>query len=256
MTKNPNIKTDEGSTIKNMLDFCHGIFDSINFSITPEGIHCLDKNADGTMMVDIKLKSKQFNFFKCESMKFAINSANIPKIMKNIKKDDKIAIFATSDEKISFRVKDKKGDRKKLHDVPIQFFTSKLDEGAPDFGKLLPTVVVNAQDFQKACKTLNAIDKIVKIQAQEHSIMFQVNSPTIGLCAEYFGKWKKDDPVIFTLTLESKMLIDINKCSSLSKQKKLLLYAKPDLPFRINSNVGDLGEVDIYLTCKEDPSKM
>lgn len=249
MSKNLNLKTDEGSTIKNFLDLCHSVYDKINIEITTKGLKSVDVNNDGTIMMDINLVNTFFTFYQVKKdVKFSIESANLPKLMKTIKKEDKVRIFATEPEKISIKIKNKKDERGKLNNIPIHPYNPRTDELPPSYGDVLPTVVVNSGDFQKMCKSLGGIDKNVSIIAQDKAIRFSVESPTIGDTAEHFGKWKKDGEKIFELILPTKSLTDISKCSTLSKHKKLRIYAIKGLPLRISTEIGGLGTLEIYLT--------
>lgn len=251
-----NIKTDEAYTFKNLFDLCHNVFDHINIRIDERGVYLCDVNNNKTTMIVATLHSKNFRVFDIsEKQEFSIESANLPKMTKTIKRKDNLALFIdpNHDDSLGLKVKDGSGERNNVNYIPVHDYET-TDERPPDsdvYQEHLPTATINSSDFQKMCKSVNGIDKTVTIKAQSQAILFEVSSPTIGRHVERFGKWKRDQETIYNITLPTKVLIDISKCSSLSHNKKLRIYAKPELPFRISTEVGGLGQIDIYINNTE-----
>lgn len=246
-----NIKTDEGYSIKTLLELLYNVFTDINLNITKNSIEMCDINKGKNILIQFCLYKKFFNEFKIkEEKKFSIESIKISEITKNIKKKDNIYICINKEDNIRIKIKD--GNNKKINiNKNISHYKNNDTFEPPDenlYKDYTPTCCISSSDFHKLCKNMVNVDKSVNIKAQEKGICFSVNNVTLGSNNSFYGKWNKENEILFDKNYSTTALSSIIKCCTLPYSKKIHIYAIKNLPLRINCSIGSIGEINIYIT--------
>lgn len=242
-----NIRTQDGYHLKLLFDFLQHALRTIPFYIDEDSIKSRSIDNHEISLIDVKLDSDNFRIFNCPTpMNFGINSQHLYKMVKSTKKKDGIALFIDSQKSDKLGISpDTSGDNKPSTNwVKIQTIQN-LEIIFPE-GYSRP-VVATSSEFQKICKDMSNIGKIVTISAGKTWIKFECDAGEIMSSERIIGVC--DDKEIYRHSFHTSNLTRLVKVVGISQNIKI--YTKQDLPLLIVINIGTLGHMSVYTKSNE-----
>lgn len=206
------------------------------------------------VLIDLKLFGENFTTYKFNNDKkmfLGINLNHFHKMLKSIKKKDSIELFIddSAPTDLGIKVIPKENNRTTISYVKIQSIQN-LDIDLPNgYGK--PTIISSAE-YQKIIKDMGNIGNIMKVTSRNSTIEFSCNAGGILKRTVRFGDDDDEDDEDkntqeFVQEFNTEQLCRITKLAGLGKN--IQVYSGK--PLLLKSNVGDIGNISIYIKSKE-----
>ena len=246
-------RTDEQSyVIKCLIDLVQHCMKSACFELRPEGIYLTHIDQHKKILIDLELIGKSFFEYDCKQNQIiGINLIHFHKMVKSIKKKDSITLFINRDKPdfLGICVEQLQNKRKTTSYVKITRVQYVKHE-PPLLSRYGSSVTIKTNEFQKMCKEMNSIGKLIKVSATNSSITFTCNGELYHREVNLgrFDEGKKN--VKYNADFNTDQLTQLMKISGLSTQ--MHIYAKEGLPLLFESNVGNIGHIKIYSKSKQE----
>lgn len=245
--KDVKIKTKEGFIMKIIIELYENFVHLCTFSLDKNKWKINEVDEDRKVFISSEFSGSNFDEFKVdEPCHLPVNLEHMKKIVSSMKKKNSFAMVRFIKERDNLYIKTKDPETSKEGGGRVVIFPDepvKEISDWPDISDLHPACIVNNAEFRRSCKSMNGSGKSVRIEGQANAVRF-CSVDTLYDKTEKFGKWKKDEDIIFSTEIETKQLVNLTKCAGLSS--KLKLYCLPEA-FVIAIDAGHLGSVKIYL---------
>lgn len=251
------IKTIEAHAIKTLVELLQNSLKIGCFVIKKDNISLRMMDSNKKILIDLDLNAKYFNYYKYEQsnndqINIGVNLSHMHKMIKSIKKRDSIEIYIYKETPTKLFIKITPRDLSKvtISCLKIQNIES-LNIDLPD--TYHHSVLVSSSEFTKTCKDLLTVSPslIVKgypfyIKLKSEIINMFSREVTLGECRK--EDCKNGDDCIYHEEFDNNFLSKFLKISGL--HNNLTLNFQPQMPFQIQSRVGSLGTVSLYIKSK------
>jgi len=239
------IKTADAESIKILLELLSSSTPNLFLEVTNEGIFSKildkDKIIGSHLLFDVRLFARNFSFYHVQSpIKISINIKQLSKMMKIIKKKLSITLFidAATPSKMSIDV----GGT--ITHVNVQYDVLNFDIDLPEEYPFF--YVISSDKFYRLCKNLGNIGKHFSIDTETTGMVFGTNDEGIFIRnsrvnALYHGATFQQLSSKYDIRILQKIL----KITRLGKIVKF--YMGDDMPLRIESSIGVLGELNTFV---------
>ena len=243
---------DNGILFKTPIDVMYGVFNLLVLNLSDAGIGSRMMNTRSTMLFDLFLRAENITNFKIQRpMIFGINVSHLREILSPTKKDDKVILEIRAEEpdKLYIKIipKNKQGHVNTgfVAINNIQIVEIELPQG---YEIHLSGCI---QVFSKMWKNLGAISKVVRIYGNSSKITFQSSvDGMLGKGVDFYNADKlASDLIEFDQSYNKDDLLHLSKLSNLGKTVEM--YVHKDLPFKITTNIGNIGDMSIYIQNKD-----
>lgn len=235
--------TNDGFMFKILGEILHNTLKVITLTINEKGIFSKVMDSHKKLLVDISMDAINFNYYNCKNpMFFGINVSHLYRIISSIKKKDSISLIIEEDNptELQIVVIPKEKDHTEISCISIQNIQS-LDIDVPENYNY--PVHVSSAKFQKMCKDMLNIGKEIVVYGSDTSISFRCETPGIYKKKVSFGEENSEEIPMYTFEVEQ--LVRISKISSLGNV--LYVYLQENLPLKLQSNIGNIGKISIYI---------
>ena len=257
-------KSQNAYLVKILAELLQNNIKTACFAIDKNGIKLCQMDAHGTILINVCLESEHFSIYKFkpkERLYIGLNLNHFHKMLRSIKKKDSVELYIKGDEPddLGIKVIPRENNRITTSFIKIQKHQT-LEISIPTgYGK---PIIVPSSDYQKMCKDMTHIGKIINIVAKNYHIQFKCN--TGGILKRYveFGEMDDDSDgdsdndeksEEYDQTFTTEQLSKITKIAGLGGNMQI--YAKPGKPLLFKSPIGSLGKISLYLKSKEDIEK-
>lgn len=243
-------ETKSGHIIKSLAEnLQHSKSKKASFVITKDKITSRMINPRKTTMHDLVLDRDKFDTYHLTQHKIeiSINLKLFYKMLRTVKKNDIVTLFIEKSrpDKLGIKVVPKDGSRITTSYITTQSIQCMAIE--------LPTgydnpVNVSSSEFQKMCKEMNNIGKVVDVYSTNFYIKFSCTAGDIYSKEIILGKIDHDienNKEDYRETFNMDRLVRIHKIAGLGTN--IQIYTKTDLPLLVKSPIGDLGRISIYI---------
>lgn len=240
--------TKEGYMFKILGEILHNTLKTVNIEIDENGIYSKMMDSHKKFLISIKLESKNFGTYVCKnSLLFGLNIGHFYKIISSIKKKDIISLVIDEDSpnELQIVVTPRERDHKEVSKINIQNIQS-IDIEIPQIYN--HPIHVSSTKFQKMCKDMLNIGKEIHVHGNPEHITFECETPGIYKKKISFGNEDyngSSDQSVYKYTFEAEQLVKISKIASLGNI--LYVYLDNTLPLLINSQIGSLGDISIFI---------
>lgn len=245
-------KTKNSSTIKTLIELIYNNIKESYITLSKKGIYLI--NTDRKLLFEFTLFSHQFDEYEFNhktDLDICLNFTHLYTLLRNIKKKDILEIFMEEKEKVGIKtITDNKktisfittNDGRKINiPSPIKMYTS--------------FIVVPSNAYSDMCKSLNNIDTVVRVQAGNNQIAFHCEIPDLFSRTVVFGKeLEKDEDYTYDQQFLTESLTRIQKIAGLAIT--IRVSAKTNLPLLLQSDIGDIGLLNIFLQNKSQLEKL
>lgn len=250
------IFTHEAYTFKVLAELLSNCIKEACFVINEKGITLTgtdSKSPSGTKLVHLELKRVNFPIYEVpkEELQIGINLSHLFKMLKSIKKKDKLTLFINKNNPLNLGILIQGNENNFFSEnyVVITNYRS-LDTEFPE-GYDRP-IISSSKEFTKL-KSLNRVSKYIQITFFKQKIEFFCDKDNIYSKKITFGDTTNADEVedseTFSLRYETEQIIQLVKVAGLSQIVRI--YYDKILPLKFQLNVGSLGEISIYMKSKE-----
>ena len=186
-------------------------------------------------------------------MFLGINLNHFHKMMRPIKKKDQVELFIDDEfpNNLCIKVTPKENNRTTTSTVKIQSIQN-LEIDLPT-GYSNP-ISISSINYQKMLKELGNIGNMIQVSAKKYSIDFSCSATGVYGRTVSFGDVEDNDDnneIKYIQDFNTETLSRISKLAGLSTNIQIF----PGKPLYFKSNVGNLGEINIYIKSKEQIEK-
>jgi len=251
-------KTVEGYTLKVLVELLHNIFKTACFIITPESISLRMMDTHRRTLVDLTLESSRFIHYSLEAtdpLNIGVNLTHLNRMLRTIKRKDQLILFIKNIQtrEIGIQVIPKDFSRLTTSFIKIQNIQN-LEIDLPRIRN--QSVLISSNEFSKMCKDIFNLSTHIFIFANPSHIKFQCNVGNVFCREVHLGdmdRFKSLEEFEFKDEFDTEQLGKILKISSLSSNFNI--FYEKDLPLLFSSNIGSLGNIQIYIKSKSQWSE-
>ena len=254
-------KTSEAFLIKILAELLQNNIKTSCFVIDHRGIKLRMMDHHRKILIDITLDAESFSMYRFRAdqpKSVGLNLNHFHKMLKTIKKKDSLQLFINDDfpTDLGIRVIPKENNRITTSTIKI-LNVQNLDIDLPGGGSYGKPVIVPSSEYQKTIKDMNNIGNIINIVSKNFHIKFQSDAGGILKRKVEFGELEDSDDdsekeqVEYNQDFYTEQLVRISKISGLSTNIQIF----PGKPLYFKSNIGNLGEINIYIKSKDQIEK-
>jgi len=248
-------KTDDAYTVKTTIEVLQNTFTDVCFEFRKDSIHLrtVDNKQPPTLLANLDWHRDKFEIYKCDekSTQVGVTLPHMYKILKSIKKKDKLSISLSKEQpdklilnKYCYGIQPSESVVQKqfrqVQDIPIP-----ENYGYPH--------LVSTSEFQKCCKEINSLSKVIKIYSKGNYIEFSCLIDGLYGHTVPLGEGSLDpdsDEEEYEEYFFAKSINQLVKISGLNT--KMHIYTQKGQPLKISVQTGTLGKLDFYLKSKTE----
>jgi hypothetical protein len=236
--------TDEAFVIKIIGELLNNTIRWAPILIDNRGIFLIQEDNLCHQMIDLALYKDNFNYFKLTkpSISFIINSVHLYKMLKSIKKKDKIELYITESDPLKLCIC---VDQSNVTFIKISYSQPKDPENLQGYED---PIIMNNKQFQKM-KNLHNISKTIAISSKPGYIRFFCDGSEFFSRELMIGTPDNEDnrnlPISFNQNFTTNYITGLVKCAGQSSNVKI--YSHEELPLKILMKIGSLGELTVYI---------
>lgn len=248
-------KSNEAYVIKILAELLANNIKTGCFEIDENGISLRMMDHHRRVLIDLFLSSKNSGFslykFNSQKMFLGINLNHFHKMVRPIKKKDFLELYIDDEfpNNLNIKVIPKENNRTTISTLKIQNIQN-LEIDLPS-GYSNP-ISISSINYQKMLKELGNIGNVIKVSAKKYSINFSCSATGVYGRTVSFGDTEDDDnTIIYDEEFNTETLGRISKLAGLSTNIQIF----PGNPLYFKSNIGNLGEINIYIKSKDQIEK-
>lgn len=243
-------KTNEGYVFKIITEILLLNLKSCCFTLTEEGIYLNQMDTQGRVLFNLKFLSCNFLLYKfnyTQTKNIGLNLNYLNKMLKTVKKKDKLELFIQEGNENNFGIKVTPNDNSR---VTVSYITihnlQNIDIKAPEIN-CKPTLI-SSSDFQKTMKEMYSIGNLLEIIRTNYTITFKCISNDVYSKEITFGNIRDDEgdnTILYQETFNTETFYKIMKLSGVCKN--INIYTQKDFPLLFKNKLGDVGELSILI---------
>lgn len=252
-----HLKTTEGHVIKTLIELLQNSLKIGCFVIKKANITLRMMDTNKKLLIDLDLQARNFNYYTYDSnnnnqnnqINIGVNLSHFHKMIKSIKKKDSIEIYIKKDNPSNLFIKIVPKDLSKvtISCLKIQNVES-LNIDLPDSYE--NSILVSSSEFSKTIKDLLTVSNSLIVRGFPYCIKLKSEIINIFSREVLLGECSniQDNDVLYLEEFDNNFLSKFLKISGL--HPTLHLNFQKNMPFQIQSRVGSLGNVSLYLKSK------
>jgi proliferating cell nuclear antigen PCNA len=226
------------------------------FEISKTGIHLRMMDANRRLLFDVNMEAKKFHSFTFQHdlpiFYIGVNMNHLNKLLRPIKKKDSIHLFIQEQDTTNLGIEIVPKDKS----PPVTTSYIKI-QNIQNLEIMLPNgyenyLLISSSGFSKMCKDMITISNVMMVNMCAHHVRFtcyvdNVYSRDIALGETDLDG--EDSSVLYMEEFDSEVFSRITKMSGL--HPNMYIYYNNDLPLLLKSNIGNIGELSIFIKTKK-----
>lgn len=259
------LRTFDGYYLKNVFELFHLNFRHGFYTISADGIVLNMKDSTSAIIIDTRLNAENFSpyIFNHTEPKMTINiiQKHLHNTCKTVKRGDTLSLMITKDNPNRLGIEIKPKDANQSITSYIMIENDGQDSRIDMNDTYRHVSQIQSSAFYKLSKEIISFDSsdIVitsKVTRDSNCIQFKYELEKI-----HQREYKYPQPVLdtydcfeFSKTYDGKLINKIQKISKLSKTMFIYHSPVPEVPLKIATQVGILGDITIYIQSLGDKS--
>ena len=246
-------KTVEAYTIKSLSEVLQNILTDVCFSFNSDGIKLLtvDNKRPAHLLLNLALKGQSFDEYHCpKPLSVGMNLQHVYKLLKSIKKKDKIELFIQKNSPKLLGITTIQADSGQpvTSHIKIQTLSQVATEIPDDYGH---PVHIPTSTFQKMCKDMQSISNKINVYSKGTFLKFSVDVEGLYNREVPFGELDEEaEDDEYEDIFHTKSLSQLIKVSGLNARMQVFTpppNSEIEIPLKISINTGQLGKLEIYI---------
>jgi proliferating cell nuclear antigen PCNA len=246
-------KTKEAFVIKIIGELLANTLRFSQFLINEKGIFLIQPDSKKEQLIDLALYKENFNIFKCSRpILFYVNSGNLYKMLKSIKKKDSVTMFIeenTDDNlKLGICVEQEENNRVTTF-IRINYYQPEEFDIPTGYDS---PIIMNNKEFHKL-KNLHNFSKTLWVIAKADFIKFYCDGGDLYYREVTIGNENNEETINFNkeykYSFNTSYITGLTKCAGQSGNVQVFVH--DDLPLKIKLKAGNLGDISIFIKSKE-----
>jgi proliferating cell nuclear antigen len=276
------VRTVQVSVIKTLIEALKDLLTDTTVDVTPSGIRLIATDTAMVVLVNLRLYSDRFEFYKCaeERVRLGVNMMNLHRLVKTCMNSDTLTLFMEEDDRnrLGIRIDSSEKNTKTVYKLNLLTLPQEtITVGPTQFDDV---IVLNSQDFQKMVRDMNTVAENVDIRvvrdevtlcckgdfcAQETVLINEcVKDTTLAAGPEHDGRGGhegEESSDVMTQSIKGaeditqgqfslRHLVLFTRCTNLSNYVEL--FMKNDFPLIVRYNVSTLGDIKLVVAPQLD----
>jgi proliferating cell nuclear antigen PCNA len=249
-------KTHDAYILKNLIELLQNNVKTGCFEISKEGIRLRMMDANRRLLFDVNLQAIKFHTFifhhNLDILYVGVNMNHLNKLLRSIKKKDSVHIFIDEQDTTNLGLEIIPKDKS----PPVTTSFIKI-QNIQNLEIMLPSgyenhLLIPSSGFSKMCKDMITISNVMMVNMHNHHVRFSCNVDNIYSREIRIGETDIDDnenSVVYMEEFDSEIFSRITKMSGL--HPNMYLYYSSDLPLMLKSNIGNIGELAIFIKTRK-----
>lgn len=252
------VKTVQSSAFRVLIEALKEILTDANFEFDETGIKVMAMDSSHTVLVHLKLKSENFEYYKInrEKIVIGINMINFFKLIKTMGNNDTLSLCIEEDNESVLGIKLENCEKNSITKYSLNLMDLHEENIHCPPAEFESVIQMPSVDFQKICRDMHNLGDNIEIQSLDNQLIFRCNGDfasqetIIGAngALKFIENQNPDEIVQGVFAL--KHLVLFSKCTNLCAS--IELYLKNDYPLIIEYMVASLGEIKLCLAPKVD----
>ena len=247
------LQTVQSSAFRILIEALKEILTDANMEFNETGLRIVAMDASHTVLVHVKLDSKNFEKFYCpKRIVLGMSMLNLFKLIKTTGNNDTLAIYVEKNDPNRLGIQINNTDKNTITKYKLNLMDLPEDSIKIPPAEFDSVITMPSSDFQKICRDMNNLSDSIDIKCFGHSIIFSckgdfatqethISETIAGL---EFIKNNKSNEIIQGVFL-LKYLVLFTKCTNLCNS--IEMYLKNDYPLIINYSCASLGSIKLCL---------
>lgn len=249
-------KTHDAYIMKNLIELLQNNVKTGCFEISKDGIRLRMMDANRRLLFDVNLEAIKFHTYMFHHnlpiLYVGVNMNHLNKLLRSIKKKDSVHMFIDENDTTNLGIEIIPKDKS----PPVTTSFIKI-QNIQNLEIMLPNgyenhLLVPSSGFSKMCKDMITISNVMMVNMYHHHARFLCNVDNIYSREIAIGETDIDDKensVLYMEEFDSEIFSRITKISGL--HPNMYLYYSIDLPLMLKSNVGNIGELSIFIKTRK-----
>lgn len=218
------------------------------------GLKIMTVDPTKTLLIQMKLDSKQFSIFRCKPATYdiCISLVQLHKLLKSLDKDDTLTISIDDDDEqhVVLKVDNQEKKCESTYNLKLMDLDKKSYKIPPIAFDAV--ITLDATEFHKICREMNNIAEFVEIKVTPKSITYSCTGDSSDRSTTYYPgengikiKFGNTKIEIVQGIFELKYLVLFTKCASLCND--IQIFMKNSYPICIKYTVATLGKILLCL---------
>ncbi len=247
--------TVQASAFRTMVEAIKDILTEAGIIFDASGMKIMSMDESHTVLVHLRLPASKFTSYRCtRTFMLGVNMLYLFKLVKTMETDDVLTIYMDDSNPNELHLKMQNNKKKQTTIQQLKLIHYEWEDLEVEDIKAKTIIAMQSSEFQKLCRDMNAIGRILDIKSVGSQIEFS--------CEGDFAKSKrvvqanndKDGMKVVEQTSEREViqgryalrhLILFCKCTSLCPTVQIHLAS--DYPAVLNYAIADLGEIKLCL---------
>jgi proliferating cell nuclear antigen PCNA len=247
-------KTEEAFVIKILGELLSNRLQFAHFKVNEKGIFLLqtDRKIPSEQLIEISLLRENFSPYKCsKQLIFSVNTNNLYKMLKCIKKKDAIRLYIHEDEPSILGICVEQMNENNRVLTTLKIVNTHIEEILRPEGYDTPIIIPNKQ-FQKM-KNLHNISKTMVITSKLNYIRFFCDGGELYSRELVIGNENDEDNShikrLYKQEFNTEYITGLTKCAGQSGS--VSVYVDEENGLKIKMKAGGLGDLVVYIKSKE-----
>ena len=218
------------------------------------GLKIMTVDASKTLLIKMKLDSKQFSIFKCKPATYdiCVSLVQLHKLIKSLDKDDTLTISIDDDDEqhVVLKVDNQEKNCETKYSLKLMDLDKKSYKIPPIAFDAV--ITLDATEFHKICREMNNIAEFIEIKVAPNSITYSCKGDAADRSTTYYPgdngikiKFGNTKTNIVQGIFELKYLVLFTKCANLCND--IQIFMKNSYPLCIKYTVATLGTILLCL---------
>jgi len=242
------IKTNDGFALKILSEFFSSCLHRCIFEVNNKGLclNAIDSKEHRLLSMTLK-KEKFITFYNTTNFAFDINSGNLYKIIKTIRKKDVVNLFILKDKpnKLGITISHLNESNESTSFIEISN-TSASNIQIPNNIEEY-RITCTGKDFQKL-KSLASISNELNIKAYEYHMVFFCDGEVVSKKIRIGEEENNDAEALLEENIQTSYITTLNKIANMSSN--VIIYMRRDGMINIIFDILSLGEFTIFIKSK------
>ena len=171
------VKTVQSSAFRVLIEALKEILTDANFEFDETGIKVMAMDSSHTVLVHLKLKSENFEYYKInrEKIVIGINMINFFKLIKTMGNNDTLSLCIEEDNESVLGIKLENCEKNSITKYSLNLMDLHEENIHCPPAEFESVIQMPSVDFQKICRDMHNLGDNIEIQSLDNQLIFRCN---------------------------------------------------------------------------------
>lgn len=251
--------TTEGYNLKVLTESLNKFYQTVYLQINSDGISITESDSGMRILTDTLLKSLNFNRYKCAGEHIVpVKCDDLYQAFKPVRKKDPITLYIDEEYPDLLCIMSVPlSEQSKKSTTKLRIIRERRAKPEINAQYTVSPINIPGKDFSRMCKDLTRGIRVICVRREGQYIRFSNSeNDLIRKEIEFNTKDEYDEEEDLTTYNEQFEAGHITNLAKIASSDKMChVYAEQGLPLHISLDLGNLGEVRIYITSVDQQNR-